>query len=52
MKKITTKKLNSRINKLKERVTELEKDKKLDFMVKLYSLDDKEAKRHVNRGYR
>ena len=49
MKKITAKKLKSRIKKLEGQVTELEEYKRLDFMVKLYSLDDKELKRHINR---
>lgn len=48
-KKITVKKLKSRINKLEEQVNELEMDKRLDFMVRLYSLDDKELKRHINK---
>ncbi|MBA7557658.1 hypothetical protein ES705_50424 [subsurface metagenome] len=52
MKKIATKKLKSRIEKLENQVTELEEDKRLDFMVRLYSLDDKESKRHINRSYR
>ena len=46
------KELESRIKKLEGQVSELEEDKRLNFMVKLYSLDDKELKRHINRGYR
>lgn len=48
-KKITVKKLKSRINKLEMQVNELEMDKRLDFMIRLYNLDDKELKRHINR---
>jgi len=49
MKKITVKKLKSRIEKLENQVTELEEDKRLGFMVELYKLDDKELKRHINK---
>jgi len=46
------KELESRIKKLENQVDKLEEDKRLDFMVKLYSLDNKESKRHINRSYR
>jgi len=46
------KELESRIEKLENQVGELEEDKRLDFMVKLYHLDDKESRRHINRIYR
>jgi len=46
------KELEGRIKKLEDQVSELEEDKRLDFMVKLYHLDDKESKRHINRIYR
>jgi len=46
------KELESRIKKLENQADELEEDKRLDFMVKLYNLDDKESKRHINRSYR
>ena len=49
MKKITAKKLRNRIRKLEVQVNGLEEDKRLDFVVKLYSLDDKESKRHINK---
>jgi len=49
MRKITAKKLKSRIRKLEGQVIELEEYRRLDFMVKLYSLDDKELKRHINK---
>ena len=49
MRKITAKKLKSRIKKLEVQVNGLEEDKRLDSVVKLYSLDDKELKRHVNK---
>ena len=49
MKKITAKKLKNRIRKLENQVNGLEEDRKLDFMVKLYNLDDKELKRHINK---
>ncbi len=49
MKKITAKKLKNRIRKLENQVNGLEEDRELDFMVKLYSLDDKELKRHINK---
>ena len=44
--------LEDRIKKLEDQASELEADKRLDFMVKLYHLDDKELKRHINRDYR
>ena len=49
MKKITAKKLKNRIRKLEGQVIELEEYRRLDFVVKLYSLDDKELKRHINK---
>jgi len=49
MKKIIAKKLRNRIRKLEGKVNELEEDKRLDFVVKLYSLNDKELKRHINK---
>ena len=49
MKKITAKKLKNRIRKLEDQVNGLEGDRKLDFMVKLYKLDDKELKKHINK---
>jgi len=49
MKTITAKKLKNRIRKLEGQVNGLEEDKRLDFVVKLYSLDNKELKRHINK---
>lgn len=49
MKKITAKKLKSRIKKLEDQVNGLEEDKRLDNVVKLYRLDDKELGRHINK---
>lgn len=49
MKKITAKKLRNKIRKLEGRVNGLEEDKRLDFVVKLYNLDNKELKRHINK---